>query len=93
MDRGFGFIPVDDFEKQSLNKINLKVFLGTVLLKKTLFENQKMDRESGQCDSSPIKIDGPTEVVISFEGESMTEFVQPVITCNDGVCDNSETKT
>lgn len=46
---GFGFIPLEDNEKKSLNKINLMVFPGTVLLKKPLCKNQKADRHSGEC--------------------------------------------
>ncbi|XP_022981896.1 increased DNA methylation 1-like isoform X1 [Cucurbita maxima] len=34
---GFGFIPVEDVEKQSLHRFNLMVFPGTVLLKKALY--------------------------------------------------------
>lgn len=33
--KGFGFTPVSNSEKQSLNKINFMVFPGTILLKKT----------------------------------------------------------
>ncbi|XP_062169388.1 increased DNA methylation 1 isoform X3 [Alnus glutinosa] len=43
---GFGFIPVEENEKKNLNKINLMVFPGTVLLKKPLYEIQKADRHS-----------------------------------------------
>jgi hypothetical protein len=46
---GFGFIPVEENEKKNLNKINLMVFPGTVLLKKPLYEIQKADRHSGEC--------------------------------------------
>jgi hypothetical protein len=46
---GFGFIPLEEKEKKSLNKINLMVFPGTVLLKKPMYENQKADRHSGEC--------------------------------------------
>lgn len=45
---GFGFIPVEDREKQSLNKINLMVFPGTVLLKKPLCENKTAYRHPGK---------------------------------------------
>ncbi|KAM5586222.1 hypothetical protein ABKV19_005233 [Rosa sericea] len=63
---GFGFIPVEDGEKQSLNKINLMVFPGTVLLKKPLCENKTAYRHPGKvfsplfipcCSSfSPLRI-------------------------------------
>lgn len=44
---GFGFVPVEDGEKQSLNKINLMVFPGTVLLKKPLCGNKTAYRHPG----------------------------------------------
>lgn len=40
---GFGFMPMDKDEKRTLNKVNLMVFPGTVLLKKTLYKDQKAD--------------------------------------------------
>lgn len=46
---GFGFVPVEDSEKRSLNKINLMVFPGTVLLKKPLYDNKKTHDQSGGC--------------------------------------------
>ena len=45
---GFGFIPVEDEEKQSLNKINLMVFPGTVLLKKPLCESKTVYKHPGK---------------------------------------------
>lgn len=45
--KGFGFKPVDKDEKKTLNKVNLMVFPGTVLLKKTLYGDQKADAQSG----------------------------------------------
>ncbi|XP_074311147.1 increased DNA methylation 1 [Silene latifolia] len=41
---GFGFVPMEEDEKRSLNKINLMVFPGTVLLKKTLFGNKDVQK-------------------------------------------------
>ena len=41
--KGFGFMPVDDIEKQKLNKINLMVFPGTVLLEKPLYNKEKTE--------------------------------------------------
>ncbi|KAH9625714.1 hypothetical protein KSS87_007910 [Heliosperma pusillum] len=41
---GFGFIPMEEDEKRSLNKINLMVFPGTVMLKKTLFGNTDVQK-------------------------------------------------
>ncbi|KAI5333054.1 Hypothetical predicted protein [Prunus dulcis] len=50
---GFGFVPVEDSEKRSLNKINLMVFPGTILLKKPLYGNQIAHRHSG--DTLPLR--------------------------------------
>ncbi|OIW11576.1 hypothetical protein TanjilG_26942 [Lupinus angustifolius] len=41
--KGFGFIPIDDNEKQRLKKINLMVFPGTVLLDKPLYQKDKSE--------------------------------------------------
>ena len=46
--QGFGFVPVEGDQKRSLDKINLMVFPGTMLLKKPLFENQKAHRRSSK---------------------------------------------
>lgn len=51
---GFGFIPVEDGEKLSLNKINLMVFPGTVLLKKPLCGNKTAYRHPGIVFFFPI---------------------------------------
>ncbi|CAO2836213.1 unnamed protein product [Amaranthus hypochondriacus] len=40
---GFGFVPVKEEEKRSLNNINLMVFPGTVMLKKMLYVNRATD--------------------------------------------------
>ncbi|XP_050216760.1 LOW QUALITY PROTEIN: increased DNA methylation 1 [Mercurialis annua] len=45
---GFGFTPVSNDEKRSLNKVNLMVFPGTVLLKKPLHVMNKPDMQSGE---------------------------------------------
>uniref|UniRef100_A0A7N0V6F7 N-acetyltransferase domain-containing protein n=1 Tax=Kalanchoe fedtschenkoi TaxID=63787 RepID=A0A7N0V6F7_KALFE len=34
---GFGFQPLEDYEKESLNSLNLMAFPGTILLKKPLY--------------------------------------------------------
>ena len=41
--KGFGFITVDDIERQRLNKINLMVFPGTMLLVKSLHGKEKIE--------------------------------------------------
>lgn len=41
--KGLGFKPMGDIEKQRLNKINLMVFPGTVLLEKPLFKEENIE--------------------------------------------------
>lgn len=45
--KGFGFKLVEEEERKTLNKINLMVFPGTVLLSKPLYQSQKTDGQSG----------------------------------------------
>lgn len=45
--KGFGFIPVSVEEKRSLNNINFMVFPGTVLLKKSLYEEREPAMKPG----------------------------------------------
>ncbi|XP_050367613.1 increased DNA methylation 1 [Argentina anserina] len=71
---GFGFIPVEDEEKQSLNKFNLMVFPGTVLLKKPLCGNKTAYRHPGTCDTSSLEMGGMRESICSEE-ETMFKFV------------------
>lgn len=49
---GFGFKIVEKDEKEALNKINLMVFPGTVLLKKSLYTSQQAEALSGDCSAS-----------------------------------------
>lgn len=71
---GFGFEPLEDFEKRSLSDINLMVFPGTVWLKKPLFGTHRLGQKAddsiaaggGSCtksgqhsDKSPSLEDGP----------------------------------
>ena len=52
---GFGFIPVEDVEKQSLHRFNLMVFPGTVLLKKALYVSaQNSENTQGKSYFFPI---------------------------------------
>lgn len=45
---GFGFEPLEDYEKRSLSDINLMVFPGTVWLKKPLFgTHKKLGQKAG----------------------------------------------
>ncbi|RDX83497.1 Increased DNA methylation 1, partial [Mucuna pruriens] len=71
--KGFGFIPVDDIEKQRLQKINLMVFPGTVLLVKPLHGKEKIEAETGLCDQSTHATDESIEVGICSEGMAITE--------------------
>ncbi|TQD73128.1 hypothetical protein C1H46_041331 [Malus baccata] len=59
--QGFGFVPVEGDEKRSLDKINLMVFPGTMLLKKPLFENQKAHRRS-KMETNRVAADAELEV-------------------------------
>jgi len=49
---GFGFKPMDDEERDALKRINLMVFPGTTLLKKTLYESTKPSTMKGKANSS-----------------------------------------
>uniref|UniRef100_A0A1J3GNJ1 Autoimmune regulator n=1 Tax=Noccaea caerulescens TaxID=107243 RepID=A0A1J3GNJ1_NOCCA len=46
---GFGFKAMDDEERDALKRLNLMVFPGTVLLKKTLYECTKPNTVKGVC--------------------------------------------
>ncbi|CAH2053669.1 unnamed protein product [Thlaspi arvense] len=46
---GFGFEPLDDEERDALKRINLMVFPGTILLKKTLYRCTKPNHVKGVC--------------------------------------------
>ncbi|XP_043701394.1 increased DNA methylation 1-like [Telopea speciosissima] len=60
---GFGFEPLEDRDRTQLNKINLMVFPGATLLKKSLCETKATDiKLSGLGDaSSPLRMEGSTE--------------------------------
>lgn len=52
---GFGFVPVENDEKQSLHRFNLMVFPGTILLKKALYlSGQNTETTEGKCHLFPI---------------------------------------
>ncbi|KAB2605563.1 hypothetical protein D8674_005280 [Pyrus ussuriensis x Pyrus communis] len=59
--QGFGFVPVEGDEKRGLDKINLMVFPGTMLLKKPLYENQKAHRRS-KMETNRVAADAELEV-------------------------------
>ncbi|XP_021719215.1 uncharacterized protein LOC110686909 isoform X2 [Chenopodium quinoa] len=69
---GFGFVPVEEEEKRSLNKINLMVFPGTVMLKKTLYVNQAADLPNGVEDFSAVGSDESCKVGKCLEGNPET---------------------
>ncbi|KAH6775721.1 hypothetical protein C2S52_013282 [Perilla frutescens var. hirtella] len=48
---GFGFQHLEEDERQSLSKINMMVFPGSVWLKKLLTDNRNMDETNGSCDN------------------------------------------
>ncbi|KAI9083628.1 hypothetical protein K1719_034570 [Acacia pycnantha] len=62
--KGFGFKPVSDDEKQKLNKMNLMVFPGTVLLEKPLFKEDKTEASVA---------DDLTKVGVCCKGMAMAE--------------------
>lgn len=49
---GFAFKPMDDEERDALKRLNLMVFPGTVLLKKTLYECTKPNTVKGRKPTS-----------------------------------------
>ncbi|KAM6573955.1 hypothetical protein CsatA_022282 [Cannabis sativa] len=59
---GFGFELVEDSEKKSLNKINMMVFPGTVLLKKTLYGNGAKHGQSG--DAFRLRENESTNIIV-----------------------------
>ncbi|XP_022717257.1 increased DNA methylation 1 [Durio zibethinus] len=59
--KGFGFTPVDDDERKTLNKINLMVFPGTILLKKPLYQLQKAELQSEAGATSSLQQANSTE--------------------------------
>lgn len=67
---GFGFVPVEEDEKRSLSKINLMVFPGTVMLKKTLYMDRFADLEIGVEDRyfSALDSDASCKIGICLEG-------------------------
>ncbi|XP_021773793.1 uncharacterized protein LOC110737755 isoform X2 [Chenopodium quinoa] len=69
---GFGFVPVEEEEKRSLNKINLMVFPGTVMLKKTLYVNQATALPNGVEDFSAVGSDESFKVGNCLEGNPET---------------------
>lgn len=70
--KGFGFTLVDDIERQRLNKINLMVFPGTVLLEKPLHGKEKIEAETGLCDPTQAT-DESIKAGICSEGMNITE--------------------
>ncbi|CAN8259325.1 unnamed protein product [Cochlearia groenlandica] len=73
---GFGFKPMDDEERDALRRINLMVFPGTVLLKKTLHECTELNTEKGVClgkaCDDPSNKEANTEPGLDKTGFAMT---------------------
>lgn len=65
----FGFILMEDAEKISLRKINLMVFPGTVMLKKTLYISHHAAVPQGIDHLLPSENDESFEMVVCSEGE------------------------
>ncbi|KAJ8765227.1 hypothetical protein K2173_011907 [Erythroxylum novogranatense] len=57
---GFGFRPMSNTERQSINRINLMVFPGTVLLKKQLYGTEEADEPSAsEMHDATTALTGP----------------------------------
>ncbi|KAK8329690.1 hypothetical protein V6Z12_A11G340400 [Gossypium hirsutum] len=59
--KGFGFKLVEEEERKALNKINLMVFPGTVLLSKSLYQSQKTGGQSETGNTSCLQQDNSIE--------------------------------
>ncbi|KAE8667811.1 Increased DNA methylation 1 [Hibiscus syriacus] len=59
--KGFGFKPVENEERKILNKINLMVFPGTILLSKPLYQFNKADGQSEVGNTLSSQQDNSTE--------------------------------
>ncbi|GMI79494.1 hypothetical protein HRI_001618800 [Hibiscus trionum] len=59
--KGFGFKPVEDEERKILDKINLMVFPGTILLSKPLYQFNKADGQSEAVNTLSLQQDNSTE--------------------------------
>ncbi|KAK3198699.1 hypothetical protein Dsin_022114 [Dipteronia sinensis] len=71
---GFGFTAMEKEEENSLNKINLMVFPGTVLLKKSLYGDQKADdRQLGMNELTEVGTSTEVEPIIGSVNETGTE--------------------
>ncbi|XP_022877414.1 increased DNA methylation 1-like [Olea europaea var. sylvestris] len=73
--KGFGFKPLEDDERQSLSKINLMVFPGSVWLQKPLHQST-MNQENGPIDASTSGANDPGEMGTLEEGFSTTQSVR-----------------
>ncbi|KAL9261293.1 Increased DNA methylation 1-like protein [Drosera capensis] len=72
---GFGFVPMEEDEKRSLNKTSLMVFPETVMLKKTLYMNQDADLSQNAPTDKPVKRDESAEVEAG-RGQPIIESIQ-----------------
>ncbi|KAL2944498.1 Increased DNA methylation 1 [Bienertia sinuspersici] len=72
---GFGFVPMEEDEKKSLSKINLMVFPGTVMLKKTLYANQTTDQPKGVDDFPALGNDESCKMGVCLEGDPGTNAI------------------
>lgn len=77
---GFGFKPMDDEERDALKRINLMVFPGTTLLKKTLYESTKPSTMKGVCLSkernNPSNKEADLEPGLDKAGSPMSTQVE-----------------
>ncbi|MBA0561671.1 hypothetical protein Golob_018474 [Gossypium lobatum] len=86
--KGFGFKLVEEEEREALNKINLMVFPGTVLLSKPLYQSQKTDVQSETGNTSCLQQDNSiehlrreelTNVGIQAVGDQLADSLQHTI--------------
>ncbi|KAK8633376.1 hypothetical protein V6N13_014222 [Hibiscus sabdariffa] len=83
--KGFGFKPVEDEERKSLDKINLMVFPGTILLSKPLYQFNKAGGQSEAGNTLSLQQDNSTEhlrqeestgIGIHFVGDQLADSLQ-----------------
>ncbi|KAL9275899.1 Increased DNA methylation 1-like protein [Drosera capensis] len=73
---GFGFVPMEEDEKRSLNKTSLMVFPETVMLKKILYVNQDADLSQNAPADKPVKRDESAEAEAGRGQAPIIESIQ-----------------
>eukprot|EP00268_Persea_americana_P044874 TRINITY_DN4541_c0_g1_i2.p1 TRINITY_DN4541_c0_g1~~TRINITY_DN4541_c0_g1_i2.p1 ORF type:complete len:2240 (+),score=513.42 TRINITY_DN4541_c0_g1_i2:581-6721(+) len=80
---GFGFAPIDDKEREMLNKINLMVFPGTTLLKKSLNGIEPVETKQTGLD---VELSPKTEVFGEECACNEKSSVVPVLHSSENGC-------